>query len=96
MSVFHKLVDGVEHFFEGKKHSHTHPGEECGEHHTSSHRFQSFAPPSNGNAKWYVDGCSYFWAVSEAIERTYTSPEALRVSHPIQTHDVVMLHRSCA
>jgi hypothetical protein len=32
-------------------------------------RYHSFAAPSSGNVKWYVDGCSYFWAVSEAIER---------------------------
>jgi phospholipase D1/2 len=31
-------------------------------------RFSSFAPRTYGNqAKWYVDGCGYFWAVSEAI-----------------------------
>lgn len=32
-------------------------------------RFRSFAAPSTGNVKWFVDGCSYFWAVSEALER---------------------------
>lgn len=32
-------------------------------------RFDSFAPPRTGNeAKWYVDGCGYMWAVSVAIE----------------------------
>ncbi|CAI7633819.1 unnamed protein product [Penicillium bialowiezense] len=32
-------------------------------------RFGSFAPPREHNdAKWYVDGCSYFWAVSRALE----------------------------
>lgn len=37
------------------------PGTEC--------RFGSFAPPRQGNdVKWYVDGCSYFYAVSRALE----------------------------
>lgn len=32
-------------------------------------RFGSFAPPREHNdVKWYVDGCSYFWAVSRALE----------------------------
>jgi phospholipase D1/2 len=34
----------------------------------SSNRYNSFAPESSGGAKWYVDGASYFWAVSEALE----------------------------
>ncbi|GFF70336.1 hypothetical protein IFM62136_07814 [Aspergillus lentulus] len=35
----------------------------------SEHRFGSFAPPRQANdAKWYVDGCSYFYAVSKALE----------------------------
>ena len=35
-----------------------------------SHRFHSFAPERSGNnAKWYVDGRDYFWAVSVALER---------------------------
>ncbi|KAE8150678.1 hypothetical protein BDV25DRAFT_153966 [Aspergillus avenaceus] len=33
------------------------------------HRFGSFAPDRQGNdVKWYVDGCSYFYAVSKALE----------------------------
>lgn len=33
-------------------------------------RFLSFAPERTGNsAKWYVDGCSYMYAVSLALER---------------------------
>ena len=51
-------------------HAHTHPTPECSDrdkHHM--HRFQSFAPQREGNdAKWYVDGCSYMWAVSVALE----------------------------
>ena len=32
-------------------------------------RFGSFAPDRQGNdVKWYVDGCSYFYAVSKALE----------------------------
>jgi phospholipase D1/2 len=32
-------------------------------------RYHSFAPPRTGNdAKWFIDGCGYFWAVSVALE----------------------------
>jgi len=34
----------------------------------TNYRFSSFAPPTTGHAKWYVDGASYFWAVSIALE----------------------------
>lgn len=36
----------------------------------TNHRFDStFAGPKQGNdVKWYVDGCSYMWAVSQALE----------------------------
>ncbi|KAF2863254.1 phospholipase D/nuclease [Piedraia hortae CBS 480.64] len=41
-------------------------------HHT--HRFQSFAPQRAGNeVKWYVDGCSYMYAVSVALEQARES-----------------------
>lgn len=60
-----------------ERHSHTNIGEEChGLHlHTRNNRFHSFAPVRNsGNeAKWYVDGCSYMWAVSVAIEEAQES-----------------------
>lgn len=37
-------------------------------------RFNSFAKPTEGNQlKWHVDGCSYFWAVSEALEQAQDS-----------------------
>ncbi|KAK0103164.1 hypothetical protein ONS96_005771 [Cadophora gregata f. sp. sojae] len=37
-------------------------------------RFDSFAPLRTGNeAKWYVDGCGYMWAVSVAIEEARES-----------------------
>jgi phospholipase D1/2 len=35
----------------------------------SRNRFGSFASPKDGNdVKWHVDGCSYMWAVSKALE----------------------------
>jgi phosphatidylserine/phosphatidylglycerophosphate/cardiolipin synthase-like enzyme len=34
------------------------------------HRYSSSAPISQGNnVKFHVDGCAYFWAVSEALEK---------------------------
>ena len=37
---------------------------------SEAHRFESFAPPRDGNKiKWYVDGRDYFWAVSVALEK---------------------------
>jgi phospholipase D1/2 len=40
----------------------------------AEHRFGSFAPPREHNdVKWYVDGCSYFWAVSRALENARES-----------------------
>ncbi|KAM5348063.1 hypothetical protein ACJ41O_007887 [Fusarium nematophilum] len=57
------------------RHSHSHYGDEChhlhGEH--AENRYHSFAPESRGNVKWYVDGASYFWAVSEALEQARES-----------------------
>ena len=53
-------------------HSHTHAGATCsdGMHDNDQHRYGSFAAQRNGNdAKWYVDGCGYMWAVSRALER---------------------------
>ncbi|KAF1836290.1 phospholipase D/nuclease [Decorospora gaudefroyi] len=48
----------------------TQPGQEY--HH--QHRFLSFAPERHGNeTKWYVDGCSYMYAVSIALERAKES-----------------------
>lgn len=36
----------------------------------SKNRFGSFAAPRLGNdVKWFVDGCGYMWAVSQALER---------------------------
>lgn len=56
----------------GDIHSHTHHSGKCsdGFHSHNMHRFQSFAPQREGNdVKWYVDGCSYMYAVSMALER---------------------------
>ncbi|CAJ2514126.1 Uu.00g022450.m01.CDS01 [Anthostomella pinea] len=39
----------------------------------TDHRFQSFSPETSGNVKWYVDGASYFWAVSMALEQARES-----------------------
>lgn len=60
----------------GPKHSHTHAGAQCddGTHNTSQHRYGSFAAQRTGNdAKWYVDGCGYMWAVSRALEQATES-----------------------
>ncbi|PNS19358.1 Phospholipase D1 [Sphaceloma murrayae] len=57
-------------------HTHTHGVDQCSDgcHSSSAHRFQSFAPQRIGNqAKWYVDGCSYFYAVSVALEHARES-----------------------
>lgn len=36
----------------------------------ASHRMRSFAPKRDGNAvKWYSDGCDYFWALSEILDK---------------------------
>lgn len=53
-----------------EQHSHTHHGSSCTDGaHDSPHRYGSFASQRNGNdVKWYVDGCSYMWAVSRALE----------------------------
>ncbi|EON96350.1 putative phospholipase d protein [Phaeoacremonium minimum UCRPA7] len=74
--IFRKVAGGIEAVFGGEKHSHTHIGEACHDVHPHLHRenrYQSFAPQSSGHAKWYVDGCSYFWAVSIAIEQARQS-----------------------
>ncbi|KAI9716354.1 MAG: hypothetical protein M1812_005419 [Candelaria pacifica] len=61
---------------QGPTHSHTHAGADCGDgvHDHSSHRFGSFAGERDGNdVKWFVDGCSYMWAVSRALEQASES-----------------------
>ncbi|KAK1752128.1 hypothetical protein QBC47DRAFT_306240 [Echria macrotheca] len=70
--VTDKVGDSLDELLGGEKHSHTHIGHGC--HEDDSHaeyrdnRYCSFAPQSSGHAKWYVDGASYFWAVSMALE----------------------------
>jgi len=58
-----------------KEHSHTQDGAGDQHHDTyeSNNRFQSFAPQTSGDIKWYVDGASYFWAVSMALENAKES-----------------------
>ena len=70
-------------------HSHTHYGAQCedGIHERSEHRFQSFAPQRIGNdAKWYVDGCGYMWAVSRALECAEKSIWILDCKDPISLY----------
>ncbi|KZZ89869.1 Phospholipase D [Ascosphaera apis ARSEF 7405] len=65
-------------------------------------RFNSFAPLRlHNNAKWYVDGCSYFWAVSVALEKAqesiwildwWLSPE-LYLRRPPAEHEEYRLDR---
>ncbi|XXG98217.1 hypothetical protein Hte_004539 [Hypoxylon texense] len=39
----------------------------------TNNRFQSFSPETSGAVKWYVDGASYFYAVSLALEEARES-----------------------
>ncbi|TQV98777.1 hypothetical protein V2A60_007522 [Cordyceps javanica] len=68
---FTKVEAGIEALFGGEKHSHAHVGHVCDQLHPEHliNRFHSFAPETTGDAKWFVDGCSYFYAVSQALER---------------------------
>lgn len=71
-SIFRKVEAGVESVFGGERHSHSHVDHVCDELHSEEHRanrYHSFQPESRGEVKWHVDGCSYFWAVSEALAR---------------------------
>ena len=76
--LFHKVEGKIERLFggDGSRHSHTHIGHTCDDSHPETHtanRYSSFAPQSSGHAKWYVDGASYFWAVSMALEQARES-----------------------
>lgn len=87
--VFHKLHDAVKdigtrldpNLIPGTgagptAHSHTHTGAQCTHdmHENERHRYGSFAAQRTGSdAKWYVDGCNYMWAVSRALEQATTS-----------------------
>ncbi|KAM3513301.1 hypothetical protein MY11210_003077 [Beauveria gryllotalpidicola] len=72
---FKKVKAGIEALFAGEKHSHSHIGYVCDHLHPefSINRYHSFAPENTGDAKWFVDGCSYFYAVSQALERAQES-----------------------
>ena len=84
-SLFHKVKDVVQDIgtkLDGNlaaapnKHSHTHVEAQCdsGSHDTTQHRYGSFAAQRTGSdAKWYVDGCGYMWAVSRALEQATES-----------------------
>jgi phospholipase D1/2 len=72
-NLLRKAKQGIEELLPGEeRHSLTHDGHECHEDHShaeyGTNRYCSFAPQSSGHAKWYVDGASYFWAVSMALE----------------------------
>ncbi|TLD16204.1 uncharacterized protein PgNI_01688 [Pyricularia grisea] len=72
-----KLEDKVDELLgqEQEEHSHTNEGA-CDNSHPVEHtnnRYHSFSPQTSGIPKWYVDGASYFWAVSHALEEARES-----------------------
>src|ERR1700753_1073377 len=76
--VVHDVGEKIESKLTGEveTHAHTHASGQCsdGSHANNDHRFHSFAPQRDGNeAKWFVDGCGYFWAVSRALEQARES-----------------------
>ena len=78
----------------GPKHSHTHAGAQCddGTHDTTQHRYGSFAAQRTGNdAKWYVDGCSYMWAVSIALEQATESVWILDCERSRRHYTILLL-----
>jgi len=75
-------------------HSHTHIDANCTDGvHDSPHRYASFAGERDRNdAKWYVDGCGYMWAVSVAIEQARESIWILDCrNHPLLVLSWLML-----
>jgi phospholipase D1/2 len=79
-----KIRDGIEEAFGDDKNDESRPQEQYGQQQsyndnsfsntTPANRFHSFAPQRMGNdAKWYVDGCGYMWAVSVALEEAQES-----------------------
>jgi phospholipase D1/2 len=49
------------------------------------HRYSSSVPISQGNnVKFHVDGCAYFWAVSEALEKVKESVWILGCKYPYE------------
>ncbi|KAK3997401.1 hypothetical protein QBC44DRAFT_315974 [Cladorrhinum sp. PSN332] len=76
-SLIRKAKQGISDILptDDDKHFHTHQGHQCADKHEdyAHNRFCSFVPPSQGHAKWYIDGASYFWAVSMAIQEARES-----------------------
>jgi phospholipase D1/2 len=70
-SIRSNISQNISSAFEGEIHSHTHFGKFCHSLHNTVHnRYHSFAPErTHDNAKYYIDGCAYFYAVSLAIEK---------------------------
>ena len=74
--VFHEVKEAIHHHDEEERpqadqaeQSHADNSENAQpQTNTSNYRFQSFAPETSGSVKWYVDGASYFHAVSLALE----------------------------
>lgn len=72
--VFHEVKEALHH--EEEERPQTQGGSGAGgeqQIQTSNYRFQSFAPETSGSVKWYVDGASYFYAVSQALEEARES-----------------------
>ncbi|RYP82035.1 hypothetical protein DL770_005718 [Monosporascus sp. CRB-9-2] len=65
------IKDIKDKFVEEDEHSHSQETECL--HPNTNHRFQSAFEKSSGDVKWYVDGASYFWAVSMALEEARES-----------------------
>jgi phospholipase D1/2 len=89
-SIFKKVQGGIDAMLGDEKHSHAHIGHVCDDLHLEEHRanrYHSFAPESSGDVKWYVDGCSYFWAVSEALERKCFA-RAYPFNMPLSSHSL--------
>jgi len=80
-SIFNKLHGVVQELssqfdqtLSGKPQGQPPPAPTVGAQATTQNRFGSFARQEYGNdAKWYVDGCGYMWAVSMAIEQARDS-----------------------
>ncbi|KAI1141927.1 phospholipase D/nuclease [Hypoxylon sp. FL0543] len=72
--VFHEVKEALHHDEEERPRPHGDSGAGAEQQiQTSNYRFQSFAPETSGSVKWYVDGASYFYAVSLALEEARES-----------------------
>ena len=73
--VVNDLGSEIEKKFTGKQQGQAPPPpSSVGAQASTQNRFGSFARQEYGNdAKWYVDGCGYMWAVSIAIEQARES-----------------------